>query len=193
MSSGEPMSRTTPRPVARRSHRRLGAALCVPLGAALTLVSPLGSPAGAGGPSERNADLAAARQATATFHDAESAQAAGYQADDQCVESPAGAMGFHYVKPANFGATDPRSPAGLLYVPSSNGGVRLAGVEYIVPDADQELSTDDDRPSMFGEAFAGPMPGHFTGMPVHYDLHVWTWAHNPAGMFAEWDPALSCS
>ncbi len=181
------MSKTTARPVARRLHRRLGAALCVPLGAALTLVSPLGSPAGAGGPSERNSDLAAARQATAKFHNAESADAAGFQATNHCVESPAGAMGFHYVKPANIGSTDPRSPAGLLYVPSSNGGVRLAGVEYIVPD------TGQSRPSMFGTAFAGPMEGHGPDMPVHYDLHVWTWAHNPTGMFAEWNPALSCS
>jgi len=37
------------------------------------------------------------------------------------------------------------------------------------------------------------MPGHFAGMPVHYDLHVWLWKHNPAGMFAEWNPGLSCS
>ena len=186
------MSRTAPLLV-RRSHRHLAVALCLPLGAALALISPLGSPAGAGGPSERNADLAAARRATAAFHDAQTAQSAGYQVDNHCVESPAGVMGFHYVKPSSFGSTDPRSPAGLLYVPSSDSGVRLAGVEYIVPDADQNLTTTGDRPSMFGEAFAGPMAGHVPGMPVHYDLHVWTWAHNPAGMFAEWNPALSCA
>lgn len=62
-----------------------------------------------------------------------------------------------------------------------------------MPDADQDLSTAGARPLMFGQAFAGPMEGHFPGTPMHYDLHVWTWAHNPAGMFAEWNPALSCS
>ncbi|MBC7680560.1 MAG: hypothetical protein H7233_16480 [Pseudorhodobacter sp.] len=186
------MSTTIQRPTSRRSHRRLAVALCLPVGALVALLSPLGGSATAGGPSARNTDLAAARQATASFHDVQAARDAGYGADVECVESPAGVMGFHHVNPARFG-TDPRRPAGLLYVPSSNGGVRLAGVEYIVVDADGLVSTDSDRPTMFGRPFDGPMRGHFEGMPVHYDLHVWTWAHNPDGIFAQWNPALSCT
>ena len=32
--------------------------------------------------------------------------------------------------------------------------------------------------------FDSPMLGHEPGMPVHYDLHVWLYRHNPAGLFA---------
>ena len=47
-------------------------------------------------------------------------------------------------------------------------------------------------PQLFGQTFQGPMPGHVPGMPWHWDLHVWVWANNPSGMFAQWNPALSC-
>jgi hypothetical protein len=29
-------------------------------------------------------------------------------------------------------------------------------------------------------------------MPVHYDLHVWLWQDNPAGMFALFNPTVTC-
>jgi hypothetical protein len=29
-------------------------------------------------------------------------------------------------------------------------------------------------------------------MPIHYDLHVWLYRHNPAGMFAMWNPSVHC-
>lgn len=43
-----------------------------------------------------------------------------------------------------------------------------------------------------GLPFDGPMPGHETGMPVHYDLHVWLFRHNPDGLLAPFNPAVSC-
>ena len=184
------MSRTSTRGAG--CHRLTGSVI-VPLAAVGALLSPLGASAAADSVSDRNRDLAAARQATARFHDVQRSLATGYQADPFCAESPEGVMGYHYVQGQYFGSTDPRTPAVLLYVPDNKGGVRLAGIEYVVPDADQNLSTVGDRPSMFGEQFDGPMPGHFPGMPVHYDLHVWLWQHNPVGMFEEWNPSLSCS
>jgi len=36
------------------------------------------------------------------------------------------------------------------------------------------------------------MPGHHPGMPVHYDLHVWLWQDNPMGMFALFNPTVTC-
>ena len=136
--------------------------------------------------------LAAVRAATAQFHDVEAATAAGYVPASPCEASPEGVMGYHYV---NFGLMgqpmDLRKPAVLLYVPGDDG-LQLAGVEYFKPDADQDLATDGDRPSLLGQDFQGPMVGHGPGMPVHYDLHVWVWKHNPAGTFAQWNPALSC-
>jgi hypothetical protein len=70
--------------------------------------------------------------------------------------------------------------------------MRLVGVEWFVAEGDQDLSTDDDRPSLFGHAFDGTMPGHEPGMPVHYDLHAYLWRHNPAGTFAAWNLNLHC-
>ena len=142
-------------------------------------------------PGAVEAQLAAVRASTAQYHRVETALADGYRAAAECVASPDGVMGVHYVHPDRLTSIDPQRPAMLLYVPGPDGP-RLAGVEYFQADADQDLSTDDDRPALFGHPFDGPMPGHSAGMPAHYDLHVWLWAHNPAGTFAPWNPALSC-
>jgi hypothetical protein len=56
--------------------------------------------------------------------------------------------------------------------------------------SDYEVVTP--APELFGQAFQGPMPGHFPGMPWHWDLHAWIWANNPNGLFEQWNPALSC-
>jgi hypothetical protein len=40
--------------------------------------------------------------------------------------------------------------------------------------------------------FDGPMLGHNPKMPIHYDLHVWVYRDNPAGMFAMWNPLVRC-
>jgi hypothetical protein len=36
------------------------------------------------------------------------------------------------------------------------------------------------------------MLGHAPGMPIHYDLHVWLWKHNPSGLYAPWNPDATC-
>ena len=143
---------------------------------------------------EASQDLAAARAATAKYHNPSVAEADGYLPAHDCVESPAGVMGYHWVKPANFnGPLDVTKPQVLVYQPMPNDRLRLVAVEYLSWDADQRLSTDDDRPTLFNRGFDGPMTGHEPGMPVHYDLHVWVWKHNPSGMFAQWNPAGSCT
>jgi hypothetical protein len=171
-----------------RTVRRLAAGA---LAAAVVAAAP--AVARAGGDADVNRDLAAARAATAKYHDEATAVADGFDRTDTCVSSPAGAMGYHYAKPAHFqGALDVRRPQVLLYQPRPDGSRKLVGVEYVVFDADQDLATDDDRPTLFGRPFNGPMEGHEPGMPRHYDLHVWVWQHNPAGMFEDWNPAGRC-
>lgn len=141
-------------------------------------------------------ELQAAKAATARYHSFEEAQAAGYTiAGAPCVAAPGlGAMGIHAVNPSLIGdpAINPTQPEVLLYLPKANGKLELTGVEYFKVDADQNVATDDDRPSLFGQPFDGPMPGHDPTMPIHYDLHVWLWANNPAGLFAPFNPNLSC-
>ncbi len=142
-----------------------------------------------------NKGLAQVRRATAEYHKVSNALADGYQPAEHCVAVPGvGGMGYHYVNPALIGdrSVDPLKPEVLLYAPKNNGGLKLVAVEYLVADADQDLSTDEDRPDLFGVPFNGPMAGHEPGMPVHYDLHAWVWQANPAGLFADFNPKVGC-
>jgi hypothetical protein len=131
------------------------------------------------------------RQLSGRYHSLTQAEKAGYVLDEHCAESPLGAMGYHAVNTID-GVLDIDHPEALLYASTANGGRRLIGVEYLVVDADQNLATSNDRPSLAGHPFDGPMPGHAPGMPIHYDLHVWAWAENPAGSFATWNSAITC-
>ena len=135
------------------------------------------------------------RGATARYQSVDQARADGYAQASPCESSPQGGMGFHYVNgPAvQDPALDPMKPEVLLYAPAPGGGLTLVGVEYLKADADQNLNTDDDRPTLFGRAFDGPILGHAPGMPIHYDLHVWLHKRNPTGIFAQWNPDVRCS
>lgn len=160
--------------------------------------------------------LAPVRHATAAFHNVSKAVAHGYLAPNaaECVASPAGAMGVHSVNPAlaSDQTIDLARPEALLYLPNSGGGFHLVGVEYIQavlvrnkltgavspwfaptpwPPAEYDVVTP--RPSVLGQSFDGPMAGHEPGMPWHFDLHVWAWATNPAGDFAQFNPRLGCA
>jgi hypothetical protein len=87
---------------------------------------------------------------------------------------------------------DPTLPEALLYAPGRSGEPRLVAVEYIKDDADGDAGTDEDRPSLFGEPFDGPMEGHEPGQPVHYDVHAWVWLANPEGDVAPFNPRVRC-
>jgi hypothetical protein len=160
------------------------------------------------------AALAAVRQATAAFHDVDQAIAAGYASPvgGHCDQIAIGAMGVHSQNPALLQnpALIPEQPEVLLYLPTGGGNYRLVGVEYVQvlllrntltgqvapwfshDSWPAEYVVVNSTPSLFGQSFQGPMAGHVPGMPWHYDLHVWTWNPNPAGMFAQWNPSISC-
>ena len=149
------------------------------------------------------AQLAHVKLALTKYTFAPAAEADGYVAASPCESTPTdpdqssygGAMGFHYVNAAyeKPGPIDPLKPPVLVYAPIGvNGMLQLVAAEYFKPDADQNVQTDSDRPTLFGRAFDGPMLGHAPGMPVHYDLHVWLWKFNPSGLFAPWNPDVTC-
>jgi hypothetical protein len=139
-------------------------------------------------------DLRRARHATRKFRNVAVAREAGYAASGECVQDPKyGGMGIHYTNPELVdGALDVTKPEVLVYQPMPGGELRLGAVEYFQADGDQDLATDPDRPSLFDVPFDGPMLGHEPGMPIHYDLHVWLYRHNPAGLFAAWNPNVRC-
>jgi hypothetical protein len=59
-------------------------------------------------------------------------------------------------------------------------------------DRRSDLATDDDRPSILGVEFDGPMLGHEPGQPIHYDLHAWLFEPNPEGVMSPWNPRVTC-
>ena len=139
-------------------------------------------------------DLQAVKAATARYHSIEQAEKAGYIVEPFCVSSPLGGMGHHAVNPALMAddGIDLLQPEIRVYAPKENGKLELVAVEYWKRDADQSLLTSGDRPSLFGQPFDGPMPGHNPAMPVHYDLHVWLYKENPRGMFVSFNPDVVC-
>jgi len=138
--------------------------------------------------------LKATKAAAANFHSIGQAEAAGYTLASPCIESPAGGMGFHYENAALMAddAIDPLRPEILVYAARGNGKLELVAIEYWKRDADGSLLTAGDRPSVLGQWFDGPMPGHSPVMPVHYDLHAWLYEPNASGTFAQFNPAVHC-
>lgn len=142
-------------------------------------------------------DLAALRRATTKYHDVNAALADGFIATPHCVAHPElGGMGVHYVNPARI--MDPAinllEPEVLLYV-ESGGRMKLIGVEYMLAIGPPDAPVPDPAPPapiLFGREFDGPMPPPEEGMPPHYALHAWVWQANPAGIFAPFNPNVSC-
>lgn len=135
-------------------------------------------------PSNVNQQLAAARAGTAGFHDVDTAEAAGYAPEGSCVEHPTdGGMGYHYLNTGHT-ALDPAKPQLVLYEPQANGRLRLVAVEYLVPY--EVMSEDGPAPRLFEQDF------HPTPHLNAWTLHVWLWRSNPSGMFAEFNPRVSC-
>ncbi len=179
----------------RRVLIALAVAAAVPVAATFS-ASAKQSPVASPHRTSLQRELQSAKAAAARYHSFRQARKAGYSvAGEPCVASPAGTMGIHAVNAALMAdpAINPLRPEILLYVPKANGKLRLVGVEYWKADADGNLGTDDDRPSTLGQPFDGPMPGHNPTMPVHYDLHVWLFSENPSGLFAQFNPSLSCT
>lgn len=153
--------------------------------------------------------LTAAREGTARYHNETEALLDGFRSTHHCLAAPVaalGAMGIHYPNLSRMRDTviDPALPEILLYVPRADGGFRLVALEYFVPvisngrpwtgGANEPPPViDNPAPVLFGRRFDGPMPGHEPGQPWHYDLHVWAWRHNPAGLFNPFNPKVTCS
>jgi hypothetical protein len=152
--------------------------------------------------SSASADLQAARTALAKYSDPIVAVRDGYFSTLACVDFPeavqdgpisypAGAMGVHFLNPANIGPKlDPTKPQILIYEPRGDKLI-LAAAEWFVP----VQVAGDTPPTIFGQQLAGPMDGHEPIIPAslrHYDLHVWLWKDNPKGMFTSTNSSVKC-
>jgi hypothetical protein len=94
-------------------------------------------------------------------------------------------MGFHYGNaPLINGTAHVDKPQLLLYEPERNGRLRLVAVEYIIPYSFH--SRDAAPPVLMGQQFM-----QFDTFQV-WGLHVWIWKENPSGLFAPWNPRVTC-
>lgn len=116
----------------------------------------------------------------------------GYLSTVACLDYPQGGMGVHFLNTALIGSVpDPFKPQILVYEPKGDK-LQLVAAEWFIP-----LATGiKERPTLFGQPFDGPMAGHEPLMPKelhHYDLHVWLFKPNPAGLFSSTNPEVKCA
>lgn len=146
----------------------------------------------AGATDELTADvrrqLAELREATAAYHDIEEAMADGWtlRFPEPCLtHDELGGMGYHLLNPDLLDdEVAVGTPEFLVYEPGPDGTLQLVSVEYVI--------TFDDRPS-------DASPPHLFERHFHanetfgvWALHVWAWRANPNGVFADWNPLVSC-
>ncbi|MEO6446543.1 MAG: hypothetical protein ABIZ91_00205 [Gemmatimonadaceae bacterium] len=147
-------------------------------------------------------ELLHAKEVLSKYRDPVMAIHDGYMSLLGCIEYPSGSaegsmqyvpggMGVHFLNPANVGPTlDPAKPQVLIYEPVGDK-LSLVAAEWFMP---MQIA-GDKAPVIFGKSLEGPMEGHKPLMPTelhHYDLHVWLWKNNPAGVFSPTNPAIKC-
>lgn len=188
------------------------------IGCALAMAAAQASPVFAVG----EPGLAAVRAATERFKDVKVALAEGYVAapGNMCETSsmmgragPDMAMGIHYFRPDLLqlkGPPNPRvdgtgthtdflKPAILIYEPQADGSLVLVAVENLVFKKAWHAAGHDKPPSFMGVAYdsmaddpATPADEAHMFAP-HYDRHVWVHRDNPIGVFAQFNPNVSCA
>lgn len=180
---------------AKRPARAAVVALCL---AAITIVA-LAIVLPVAAKREGHDVLSGVRASTERYQDLAAAKADGYAlltdaAGIACIDNPgSGAMGVHYAngKLVEVGVVDGQRPQVLVYEPTAEGGLKLAGVEYVIFQEGWD-ATHRTPPSLFGQEFMLTPAGNRYGLPAFYALHAWVWQSNPSGTFAMWNPQVRC-
>jgi hypothetical protein len=131
--------------------------------------------------------IAQLRKATNAFHNLDAAVAAGYPrtVTDCFVHVHHGAMGYHHVNRALVDAkVDVDHPEILLYQRMPDGKYKLNGVEFIVPY--RVWPRDSVPPVLMGRNMKQE-----DNLKIWY-THVWAWSNNSNGMFADFNPDVTC-
>jgi hypothetical protein len=172
-------------------------------------------------PAASEPDLSDVRAATERFRDVNVALAEGYIRDPgnicdtaEMMGKPAelGAMGIHFFRPDLLGISAPPNPrvdgngthvdflnpAILIYEPHADGSLQLVAVENLVFKDAWHAAGNEAPPSFHGVSYDTMIDDPATEIDEahmfepHYDRHVWLYRENPAGVFAQFNPAVSC-
>lgn len=134
------------------------------------------------------------RASTQRFLNISHANAEGYGRLLGCTSGDEqGAMGLHYANPGlvGDGALDATRPEVLMYEPKADGRMQLIGVEYVVI-AEAWDAGHAAPPVLMGQLLHYEGSPNRYGLPAFYALHVWAWKPNPKGVFADWNPTVTC-
>ena len=102
-------------------------------------------------------------------------------------------MGFHYINGSFLDdRIDSRHPEALVYAPNSEGHLRLVALEYVVFQDAWKATHGNTVPRLFGQKFMATGAPNRYAIPAFYSLHVWLYKTNPAGIFAPFNPNVSC-
>jgi len=126
--------------------------------------------------SELSREINALRASTTRYQSFDAAVADGYgtKLTDCMVDSSLGGMGVHYAKSTLIdGTVSVTTPQVLLYEP------------HIIPYTLRSRSATP--PVLFGQQFK-----QNDGFQL-WGLHAWVWRNNPSGLFADWNPSVSCN
>jgi hypothetical protein len=162
------------------------------------------------------------KRATERFRDVKVALAEGYIRDPMnlcetaaMMGQPAslGAMGIHYFRPDLLGITGPpsprvngnavhtdfRKPSILIYEPQADGSLQLVAVENLVFTAAWRAAGHTEPPTFQGVKWDTMIDNPQTTIDEahmfepHFDRHVWLYRENPNGVFAQFNPRVSCT
>lgn len=124
-----------------------------------------------------------------------------------------GAMGIHFFRPDMLGISTPpnprvdgngthtdfRKPAILIYEPQADGSLKLVAVENLVFAKAWHEAGNKKPPSFHGVDYDSMKDDPATAIDEahmfapHYDRHVWLHRENPNGVFAQFNPKVSCA
>ena len=154
-------------------------------------------------------DLATVRSATARFQDVKVAIAEGYVRDPMNM---CGAMGIDYFRPdlsgieasspranANGTPSDLRKPAILIYDPQPDGSLQLVAVESLVFRWAWREAGHTEPPTLHGVPHDPMEDDPATRVDEahmfvpRYDRHLWIFREKPNGVFASYNPNVSCA
>jgi hypothetical protein len=174
------------------------------------------------GPGPGEPTLAEVRAATERYQDVRVALADGFIRDpfDLCDTAEMmgrpeslGAMGVHYVRPDLLGITAPpsprvngtgthtdfRTPSILIYEPQPDGTMELVAVENLVFAKAWREAGHTAPPTFHGVPWDSMRDDPATAadeahmFEPHFDRHVWIYRENPNGVFAPFNPAVTCA
>ena len=169
----------------------------------------------------REPSLNEVRAATDRFRDVNVAIAEGYIRDPgnlcdaaELMGKPKelGVMGIHFFRPDLLGITGPpnprvsgtgthtdfNKPSILIYEPQADQSLQLVAVENLVFIKAWEAAGNTAPPSFQGVQYDRMVDDPNTtvdeahNFEPHYDRHVWVHRENPNGVFAQFNPNVTC-